>query len=373
MAKDAVVLDNGSGMMKGGFVTDDGPRALFPNLVGRPRHQGVMVGMGQKEAYVGDDALAKHGILNLQYPVRHGLVHSFDDMEKVWRHMFHNELRIAPEEHSVIMTESPMTPKANREKAAQVMFETFNVPALYIASSAELALRASGRTTGLVLELGDHVCYAVPIYAQASQPHAILRSDLAGRDLTSYLQTILNKRGESLTTTAERAFVEDIKHKLSYVALDFDEAMDKAETSSELPKNYELPDGKIITVASERFRCPELLFQPSNFGLHGEGIHQLAFGAIMKCDVDIRRDLYMSVVLTGGSSMFEGIDTRLAKELEALAPSSVSVKIVASPERKYSSWIGAALLARDNPKGMWVTKEEYEEQGPSIMHRKAVF
>ncbi|KAL4579799.1 hypothetical protein LXL04_015965 [Taraxacum kok-saghyz] len=393
-----LVFDIGSGTVKAGFAGDDAPKAIYPTIVGRPRQTGVLMGMGQNDAYIGDEAISSSGMLTLNYPIEHGVVRNWDDMEKIWHHTLYNELHVAPEEHPVLLTEAPLNPKPNREKMTQVMFETFNVPAMYVAIGSVLTMYSNGRTAefwhlilfGQLVKLlekfldqiskkcrvgfrrdRESVSHTIPIYDGYAISHAINRLDLAGRDLTEYLKRILFERGYAFNTITEREVVRDLKEKLTYVALDYEKEFKTAKNSVVVEKNYELPDGQVITMGAERFRCPEVLFQPYIIGIEDAGIHEMTYDSIMKCDINLRSEMFGYIMLSGGSTLFPGISDRMTKEITALAPGGIKIKVVAPPERKYSVWIGGSIFASLNTfQQIWISQDEYNESGPSVVHKK---
>jgi actin-related protein len=382
--KPAIIMDNGPGMMKCGLSGTDAPTVTFASCVGYPKTKAMMTG-GTKEYYVGEEAQQKRGILLLKFPLEHGVITNWDDMEKIWSHTFDNELRVvvgADDEEDedvsgVLLTEAPMNPRENRERMTQIMFETFNARRFYVAIQAVLSLYASGRTTGVVVDCGDGVSHTVPIYEGYSMPHAIQRINLAGRDLTDYLCKILTESKINLHTSAERMSAMKIKEELCYVSMNFAEEVDNFAGKE---KQFELPDMSVVTVHNQIVRCPELMFKPSMDGKEMMGLHELAKKTIDDCDLDVRKDLLANIVMSGGTTMFPNMPERLQAEVEGLVAEGAKVKVIAPPERMISVWIGGSILASLSTfSRMWINQYSqadanppitgYDDVGPRIVHQ----
>jgi len=371
----ALVIDNGSGTIKAGFGGDSEPRAVFPALVGRCNRSDYILPDRQKTCYVGEEAQIKRGILSLKNPIERGIITNFDDLEKIWHHTFYNALRVAPEEHPILHTEHAYDPirnypKAHREKVAQIMFETFSPPAAYFAIDAALSLKAQGISTGVVLESGSGVTHAISVAEGKILPNSVVRLELGGNDLTDYLKNIFIEKGHTFTSPFDHDNIRDVKENLCYVALDYEHEMEMDSLSaSSFQKSYELPNGQLMSAGNERFRCPEAMFQPSFLGQMTSGIHCVVHESIKNCHVDIQKELYKNIVLSGGNTMFPGIADRLKKELTALAP-TMNIKIFEHPTRKHFAWIGGSLLVSESTfQQLWISKEHYDELGPTAVHK----
>ncbi|KAJ3125194.1 hypothetical protein HK098_000505 [Nowakowskiella sp. JEL0407] len=359
----------GSGIIKAGFAGEELPSSYFSSFVGRPKHTRIMAGAIEGDRFIGKKAQELRGLLRIKYPMEHGIVTDWDDMEMIWQYIYSEELKVASEEHPVLLTEAPLNPRQHREQTAAVFFDTFNIPAMFMSIQAVLALYASGRTTGLVLDSGDGVTHAVPVYEGFAMPNAIRRIDVAGRDVTDHLQLLLRKSGTALHTSAEKEIVRIIKEKACYIASN--PAKEEKETLK--GDDFELPDGNIIKLGYERFRAPEILFNPEIIGLEYPGVHQLVVDCINKSDMDVRKSLYSNIVLSGGSTLTRGFGDRLLNEVKKLTLRDLKIKIFAPPERKWSTWIGGAILASLSTfKKMWITSDEYQED-PDVIHKKLSF
>ncbi|XP_074086942.1 actin, cytoplasmic-like isoform X2 [Macrotis lagotis] len=327
-----VVFDGGSRYFKVGYGGEGDPRYVFPCVVGHYKRQNVIHGMDAKETFIGNDVTDKWSKLTVKHPIEHGIITNWDDMEKI-------------------------------------MFETFKIPALCQAVQDVLSLFSSGRTTGFIVNSGDEVTYNVAIDGGYTLSNTIMNLEVSGRDLSVYLMKILTDKGYFLGTMAEWEMIRDIKEKLCYVALDFIEEMHTELCS--IQKEYELPDGQIITMDRERFCCPEAFFQPSMLGVTSQGLHKNIYESLLKCDFEIRKIFYVNTVLCGGSMSFPGMTERMTKEIKAQAPQMTKIKVVVPAKCRFSAWFGGSILTTlSSFQRMWICDYEYGDFGPSIIHRR---
>ena len=372
-----VVIDNGTGYMKGGFSGENAPRSVFPTLVGTP-NKGKLLTDEKIPRIIGQEALEKMGMSDVKAPIEKGIIKDWDDMELIWHHMLYNELRIAPEDHNMILTDIPSNAPENREKIVQRMFEKLNLPGLYISMTSVLAIYDAGRTSGMAVDSGQEITNFVPVYEGFAFPNAISKTEIGGKKLTEYLIQLLVDKKYNINTEAKKLKINDIKEKYCRVSYDFENEIREAGEEGNLEERIKLPDGEEIILELEKLKCPEALFRPNFLNksdMNMRGLHDECCASIQQIDVEIRRELYSNIVLSGGNTMFEGLPERLTKEIQKLTPSAASnkVKVIALPERKYASWIGATILSSlSNFQCMWITRAEYKETGESIVHKKCL-
>ncbi|KAF2169888.1 hypothetical protein M409DRAFT_20302 [Zasmidium cellare ATCC 36951] len=385
MAEAPIVLDGGTGFLKAGYAGQNFPDHQYPSIVGRPilRTEEQAPGDIQlKDIMCGDEAAAARSMLQITYPMENGIVKRWDDMQHLWDYTFFEKMRIDPTGRKILLTEPPMNPLRNREQMCEVMFERYNFGGVYVAIQAVLALYAQGLSSGVVVDSGDGVTHIVPVYESTVLNHLTRRLDVAGRDVTRNLISLLLRRGYALNRTADFETVRAIKEKLCYVSYDL--ALDQrlSEDTTVLVESYTLPDGRVIRVGSERFEAPECLFQPHLVDVEQPGIAEFLFNTIQSADLDIRSSLYKAIVLSGGSSMYPGLPSRMEKEIKQLWLTKVlhgnperldkfKVRIEDPPRRRHMVFLGGAVLAnimseRDN---MWVSKQEWEEQGAAALKK----
>lgn len=363
----SVILDCGSGMTKAGIGGETMPRSVFPTLVGTPKATVGMPAMGAKREYIGDEAISKKGILKLTYPIENGNVKDWDSVKTIWSHLFSNEIRQDPKESAVFITDPDRDPKINKEKFAEIFFEEFKVPAIYMTNPGILSLYASGIMTGVAVDCGDCLTLCVPGDQGMADSKAMSKKFFGGRVLTHYLVQLLNERDNIFQTGGEQYNVKSIKEKACFVALD----------SGNVPKEgldyvYTLPDGSQVTLSNERYMACEALFKPElAVGKVEEGLHTFIMNSIKKSDESLQGSLLSNVVLAGGTTQFPGLRERLEKELTALAPEGTQVAVKAPETRKYSAWLGGSLMSSLSTFNcMWLSLGEYKESGPAVLASK---
>jgi len=367
-----VVIDYDDLFFKVGFAGEEGPRSVFPAIIGRPKVPGIMVGLEQEEYYVGVEAQAKSSNLVIGHPIEHGLVVDWDDFEKILAHIFENELRILPEEHTVLISEDQSSDDLSRAKVASILFETFNVPAIQIVNRGVLNLYSVGKSTGINIGLQSTVTKIIAVKDGRSIPDSLVTFSIGFTDLNDYMLKIFSERGHYFTTSDEREIVADILKKTAYVAYDFEQELSNARNGQETAYEitYEMPDASVINVGTERFRTPEALFKPSMIGKEFAGLPKQIYDSIMKCDPAIQNDMFQNIILSGMNSRIPGLAERLRKEVQKLSPNSSSVTVRTSPNEEYSSWIGGSIFAMisDN-QDYWVTNDQYANEGSEVINK----
>ncbi|KAM5231003.1 uncharacterized protein RBU33_028978 [Hipposideros larvatus] len=345
----AVVIDTGTGFTKCGLAGEDHVFSVVPSCI-QLLQQPVQ---GQPRYAVPENREGSYSVLN------RGVVSDWDALEVLWQHLFYCRLGVQPEQLAVLVADSPISPCTNREKVAEILFECFHVPAMQTVHQALLALYAYGRTTGLVLGSGHGTSYVSPILTGDLAPCDTYRLDVAGADLSEYLAQLLLAGGHSLTKVG---LVNQIKEACCYVAMDMTAEM--ARTQDQARVDFVLPDKQVITLGSERFCCPEALFQPSLLGLNQPGLPQLALLSISQLEAKQQEQLLANVVLDGGSTLVSGFPERLRQELGPRAT------VLGSPHRVVAAWIGGSIMAsQDSFQSLWLSRREYEEEGPWAIHK----
>lgn len=373
-----IVCDNGTGFVKCGYAGSNFPAAIFPSLVGRPilRAEEKVGDVEIKDIMVGEEASQLRSMLQLSYPMDNGVVRNWEDMEHLWDHTFNEALKIDPKNCKIMLTEPPMNPKKNREMMVTKMFEKYQFDSVSVGIQAVLTLYAQGLLTGVVIDSGDGVTHIVPVYQGFALPHLVRRLDVAGRDVTRYLIKLLLLRGYAFNRTADFETVRQIKEKLCYMGYDLELETRLASETTVLVENYTLPDGRVIKVGSERFEAPEALFQPHLVDVEAVGMAEQLYNCVQAADMDVRADLYKHIVLSGGSTMYPGLPSRLEKEVKQLYLTRTlnndtsrlekfKIRIEDPPRRKHMVFLGGAVLAEimKDKEDFWMTRKEYQEQG----------
>ncbi|XP_037026595.1 actin-related protein 2 isoform X2 [Bradysia coprophila] len=383
--RNVIVCDNGTGFVKCGYAGSNFPAHIFPSMVGRPIIRAVnKIGdIEVKDLMVGDEASQLRALLEVNYPMENGIVRSWEDMCHVWDYTFGpKKMNIDPHNTKILLTEPPMNPLKNREKMIEVMFEKYGFDSTYIAIQAVLTLYAQGLISGVVIDSGDGVTHICPVYEGFTLPHLTRRLDIAGKDITRYLIKLLLLRGYAFNHTADFETVRMMKENLCYIGYDIEMEQRLALETTVLVETYTLPDGRVIKVGGERFEAPEALFQPHLINVEGQGIAELVFSTIQAATIDMRSVLYKHIVLSGGSTMYPGLPSRLEREIKQLylervlkndidKLSKFKIRIEDPPSRKDMVFVGGAVLAnvskdRDD---FWMSKQEYQEQGLLVLKK----
>uniref|UniRef100_A0A3P9AFN4 Actin-related protein 3 n=1 Tax=Esox lucius TaxID=8010 RepID=A0A3P9AFN4_ESOLU len=414
------VVDCGTGYTKIGYAGNTEPQFIVPSCiaikesakVGDQAQRRLMKGMDDLDFYIGDEAIDKPNYAT-KWPIRHGIVEDWDLMEKFMEQVIFKYLRAEPEDHYFLLlpdnslpelevmrpsskdsctgiclpsqTEPPLNTPENREYTAEIMFESFNIPGLYIAVQAVLALAASWTSrlvgertlTGTVIDSGDGVTHVIPVAEGYVIGSCIKHIPIAGRDITYFTQQLLREREGGTPPEQSLETAKAIKERYSYVCPDLVKEFNKYDTDGSKWSKKEFT----VDVGYERFLGPEIFFHPEFANPDfTQPISEVVDEVIQNCPIDVRRPLYKNVVHSGGSTMFRDFGRRLQRDLKRsvdgrlklsedlsggqLKPKPIDVQVITHHMQRYAVWFGGSMLA-STPEFYQVchTKKDYEEIG----------
>ena len=414
MSRSPCVIDNGTGYTKMGYAGNCEPQFIIPTLIATKENTGSMIRSKKAEIidldfFIGNEAQTHSQTHQINYPINHGLIENWDNMEKLWQRCIFKYMRCEPENHYMLLTEPPLNTPENREYTAEVMFETFNVPGLYIAVQAILALAASWTSksvkertlTGTVIDSGDGVTHVIPVADGYVIGSCIKHVPLAGRDMTRFIQKSIRDRGEPVPPEDSLLVAKAIKERFCYTAPDLVKEFNRYDSSpAKYFKQYigtHKRSGQpySVDVGYERFLAPEIFFNPEIFSTdHTTPLPDVVDQAILASPIDVRRGLYKNIVLSGGSTMFKDFGRRLQRDLKKRvdgrvkaneekivaaggkppAVAKLDVNVISHHMQRFAVWFGGSMLA-STPEFFRVchTKAQYEEEGPRIARHNAVF
>jgi actin-related protein 3 len=405
-----VVIDNGTGYCKMGYAGNYEPNFIVPSLISVASDKKVSGpnkdDVADLDFFIGNEASEKKLNYNIDYPIRHGIVENWDNMEKYWQRCIYQYLSCDPEEHYMLLTEPPLNTPENREYTAEIMFETFNVPGLYIAVQAVLALCASLLTkqdasgknvgvTGTVIDSGDGVTHIIPVFEGYVIGSCIKHIPLAGRDVTNFVVQQLRDRGEELPPDSALDIAKKIKEMYCYVCPDIVKEYQKYDTDPTRFREVKGKDARSgkdykIDVGYERFLGPEIFFSPEIFSSDfTTPLPNVIDATIQACPIDTRKPLYNYITLSGGSTMFKHFVKRLERDVRRLVQDrfnytqqkypnmqlkKLDCNVITHPFQRFAVWFGGSMLA-SQPEflGYFHTKQQYAEIGPRIARHNPVF
>lgn len=362
-----IVVDLGTCNCKVGFAGEDTPRSIFPTLIAKVKNFDPKLDVSAHDFLVGSMQNANVDVSTIRCPFKNGLVTAKDDIEKLFTHIFENELHVDSEKRSIVLSEPVENTRETRSCFAEVLFETFHIPSIFMGSSPSLALYSSCETSGVVLDVGDSFAQVSSIYEWTQMPQALIRNNLGGLTVSKFFQKSLKDTSYHFTSANGINFAKELKEKIGFVALDYKETM---SNESNTLVDYQLnPDTK-IKVGPERFTCPECLFQPSLVSYECDSVSGLIHESVMRSDIGLRDELLSNIVISSGTTLIKGFEERLQKELTSLFDGR-EITINANPKRLNAVWIGGSIvgsLALFSQ--MVVTREEFKEVGSSALMRR---